>query len=288
VAEDGTMLKALLRQRHWQTYSNFCAQYDKVARTVDPHLVGSWPSRAQHHRWLSGALTGLPYPDHCRILEKMFPGWTATQLFEPCSPGALAPAGHGDEVIRRDVASELAGSYADLEAVFTTRAEFSSNVPVHKLFDKAQDIRAVGLSLNMLFQQYPDRKLLDQISEGTQLRCLFLDPDGDAIQARENEEGHTPGHLAMLGQLNLKIIRKVQERLPADAAGRVEIRLYDETVRFNITLIDQSLGIVQPYLPDARGVDSPTFVIRKKMPDVGLYRIFDHVFNSLWDRGKPA
>src|SRR5882762_10014990 len=33
VAEDGTMLKALLRQRHWQTYSTFCAQYDKVART---------------------------------------------------------------------------------------------------------------------------------------------------------------------------------------------------------------------------------------------------------------
>jgi len=288
VAEDGTMLKALLRQRHWQTYSTFCAQYDKVARTVDPHLVGSWPSRAQHHRWLSGSMTGLPYPDHCRILEKMFPGWTAAQLFEPYSADAVAQPSRNDDDATRDVQSQISGSYADLEAVFTTRAEFSSNVPVHKLFDKAQDIRAVGLSLNMLFQQYPDRKLLDQISEGTQLRCLFLDPDGDAIQARENEEGHTPGHLAMLGQLNLKIIRKVQERLPADARDRVEVRLYDETVRFNITLIDHGLCIVQPYLPDARGVDSPTFVIRKQTPDLGLYRIFEHVFNSLWERGKPT
>jgi hypothetical protein len=33
-------------------------------------------------RWLSGELKGLPYPDHCRVLEKMFPGWTIEQLFE--------------------------------------------------------------------------------------------------------------------------------------------------------------------------------------------------------------
>jgi uncharacterized protein DUF5919 len=282
------MLRALLRQRHWQTYSTFCAQYDKVARTVDPNLVGSWPSRAQQHRWLSGSMAGLPYPDHCRILEKMFPGWTADQLFAPFSGGALAQLDHTDDASRRESENEASGSYADLEAVFATRAEFNSNVPMHKLFDQAQDIRAAGLSLNMLFQQYPDRKLTDQISEGTRLRCLFLDPDGDAIKDRENEEGHTPGHLAMLGQLNLKIIRKVQERLPAEARDRVEVRLYDETVRFNITLIDHSLCIVQPYLPDARGVDSPTFVIRRKTPDLGLYRIFEHVYNSLWERGKPA
>lgn len=76
-------LKALLRQRHWQTYRTFCAEYDKVAETIDEDLVGTWPSRAQLHRWLSGDLKGLPYPDHCRILEGMFPGWTAEQLFTP-------------------------------------------------------------------------------------------------------------------------------------------------------------------------------------------------------------
>jgi hypothetical protein len=282
------MLRALLRQRHWQTYSTFCAQYDKVARSVDPSLVGSWPSRAQHHRWLSGSMTGLPYPDHCRILEKMFPGWTAVQLFEPYSDGAIAHADRADNASPRDSQYEISRSYADLEAVFTSRAEFGSNVPIHNLFDRAHDIRAAGLSLNMLFQQYPDRRLTDQVSEGTRLRCLFLDPNGDAIKVREDEEGHTRGHLSMLGQLNLKIIRKVRERLPAEARDRVEVRLYDETVRFNITLIDHSLCIVQPYLPDARGVDSPTFVIRKKTPDLGLYRTFEHVYNSLWERGKPA
>ncbi|MDQ7910206.1 hypothetical protein RB614_37495 [Phytohabitans sp. ZYX-F-186] len=57
-------------------------EYDKAARKIDPQLVGTWPSRAQLHRWLSGNLKGLPYPDHCRILEAMLPGHTAQQLFE--------------------------------------------------------------------------------------------------------------------------------------------------------------------------------------------------------------
>jgi hypothetical protein len=79
-------LKVLLREKHWQTYATFCKEYDKAAKVIDPDLVGSWPSRAQLHRWLSGELKGLPYPDHCRILEAMLPGWTAEQLFEECPP----------------------------------------------------------------------------------------------------------------------------------------------------------------------------------------------------------
>jgi hypothetical protein len=74
-------LKRLLKQRHWQTYETFCTEYDKVATSVDVNLVGSWPSRAQFHRWLSGALKGLPYPHHCRVLETMFPGRSAAELF---------------------------------------------------------------------------------------------------------------------------------------------------------------------------------------------------------------
>jgi len=76
-------LKHLIRQRHWQTYRTFCGEYDKAAKALDHELIGTWPSRAQLHRWLSGELKGLPYPDHCRILEAMFPGWAAADLFEP-------------------------------------------------------------------------------------------------------------------------------------------------------------------------------------------------------------
>src|SRR5215472_11435924 len=83
------LLKALLRERHWQNYATFCAEYDKVARRIDSNLVHTYPSRAQLHRWLTGALRSLPYADHCRVLEEMFPGWSATQLFQPSAPELL-------------------------------------------------------------------------------------------------------------------------------------------------------------------------------------------------------
>lgn len=89
MSERPILLKVLLRRRHWQRYGTFCAEYDKAARRVDDRLVGTWPSRAQLHRWLSGHLRGLPYPDHCRVLEQIFPGHTAEALFSPC-PDELA------------------------------------------------------------------------------------------------------------------------------------------------------------------------------------------------------
>jgi hypothetical protein len=87
------MLKVLLGQRHWQNYATFCAEYDKAARKLDTALAGTFPSRPQLHRWTSGALRGLPYPDHCRVLEEMFPGWTAEQLFQPATPDLLYSGG---------------------------------------------------------------------------------------------------------------------------------------------------------------------------------------------------
>jgi hypothetical protein len=76
------VLKVLLQHRHLQTHRAFCREYDKVAARADPTLRGGWPSKAQFYRWLSGDLVGLPYPDHCRILEGMFPDWKVDQLFQ--------------------------------------------------------------------------------------------------------------------------------------------------------------------------------------------------------------
>jgi hypothetical protein len=98
------LLRVLLRQNRWQQYATFCAQYDKAAKQIDADLAGSFPSRAQLHRWLTGSVRSLPYPDHCQVLEEMFPGWTAEQLFAKCPPHALpgsqrsqpAPGGHAD------------------------------------------------------------------------------------------------------------------------------------------------------------------------------------------------
>jgi len=97
-----TVLRELLRQRHWQTYATFCRQYDEAAHGIDPVLVGRWPSRGQFARWLSGDIKGLPHPDHCRVLEAMFSGRPVQELFTvpdrsrlpaPATVGNPAPSG---------------------------------------------------------------------------------------------------------------------------------------------------------------------------------------------------
>ncbi len=94
--QDTTLLKALLRQRYLQTYRAFCHAYDDAARRVNSTLVGTYPAERQFYRWVSGDMIGLPYSDHCSVLEAMFPGYTADQLFEPYEPAAdeLAAATH--------------------------------------------------------------------------------------------------------------------------------------------------------------------------------------------------
>jgi hypothetical protein len=88
-----THLKVLLQHRHWQTYETFEREYDRVAEAIGE---GPAPSRAQFHRWLSGDIKDLPHPRHIRVLEAMFPEWTAVQLFEDWQPDHAAPAGMVD------------------------------------------------------------------------------------------------------------------------------------------------------------------------------------------------
>lgn len=290
------LLQVLLRQRQWHRYGMFKAAYDKAARKIDNELSGTAPSRAQLHRWTAGELKRLPYTDHCRVLEGMFPGWSADQLFAPCPPEVLAgnaqnppprevngvaPKASGEDLVSP---AQLAG----VSAVFATRAEFSYTMPPQALFDEAAEIRAAGLSLNLICQSYPDQRLSRLIKNGTRLHCLFLDPDGEAIKAREREEGYTDRHLTTLTKLNIELLSRLRARLPEEAKDRLTVAVYDETIRFNIVLIDDTTCVMQPYLPQARGVDSPTFLLEKGAEGSGLYDTFEQVFNELSERSRPV
>jgi hypothetical protein len=277
-------LKSLLQQYHWQVYRTFCNEFDKAAKRVDQRLVGSWPSRAQLHRWLAGGVKGLPYPDHCRILEAMFPDWTAAQLFE--SVPEIRTELPADRPFDRPTPVVPPDTYSDVEAVFVTRSEFAAKMPPHKLFDGAADIRIAGLSLNMLCQQYADDGLRGLIEDGGVVHCLFLDPTGSAIAAREREEGHEPGQLSSLTALNIRILQRVGAGLTEAARDRLIIATYDEPIRFNIILVDRSIAIVQPYLHAARGITAPTMVIRRREATGGLFPIFEQTFAWLWERGS--
>jgi hypothetical protein len=284
------LLKTLLTQRHWQTYSTFCKEYDKAAKKVDPSLQGGWPSRAQLHRWLNGELKGLPYSGHCRVLEAMFPGRSAHELF--ATTAVEIPAQRTDPEPARSAGPDTAAcampQMADVTAVFSSRSAFSSAYPASLMFDDAKEINAAGLSLNILCQSYPDHQLRRLLDSGTRIRCLFLDPKGQAIRAREAEEGFTDSTLTTLTALNISMLTRLRDRLDTTSAQRLELHVYDKTIRFNLLIVDRALCVVQPYLPQARGVDSPTFVITDNTAAEGLFPIFDQVFRDMWERSKPV
>ena len=187
-----------------------------------------------------------------------------------------------------DIVQELvAERFADLVGVYPSRAAFSSALPPHVLFDGAHDVSIAGLSLNIIGQQYHEPRLRQLIESGCTMRCLFLDPSGNSIKSREREEDFRPGQLSMFTEMNMDILNRVRAKLPDDAQRRLQLRTYDQTVRFNIVLIDRRIGVVQPYMPGVRGVDSPTFVLRRLPSGHGLMPAFESVFHWLWERGKP-
>ena len=282
-----TLLAVLLDRRGLGRYGSFRPAYEKAARAIDPRLSGSVPSRAQFHRWTTGALRGLPYPDHCRVLEHMLTGYTAVQLLQPCPDHALpAPerAANGDAP-----AQSLAPlqAMAGVEAIFASRSEFAAQIKPQSLIDGAPSIRAAGLSLNLICQQLSDQYLTDVITAGAELTCLFLDPSGEAIGARESEEEYQPGFLSSLTRLNIDLLARLRDRLPAPAQDRLTIAVYDETIRFNILIAEGRACVVQPYLPRARGVDSPTLLIRPDTEPGSLYPVFEHVWDALAKRSTP-
>ena len=77
------LLKRLLRERHLHEYSAFAAEYQRRARELDILPLATPPAKQQYYRWVGGQVQNLPRGYHCAVLERMFPGWTARELFGP-------------------------------------------------------------------------------------------------------------------------------------------------------------------------------------------------------------
>jgi hypothetical protein len=245
--------------------------------------------------------------DEAEFAEMLTPllGWTVTadvvRSWESTSvpPGDVLvaaglvahAAGRGTSLGEREdtdiIGRLITDRFADLAEVYPTRAEFASTNAARDLLSGAGEIRVVGLSLNLICQQYGDQAVRALVEAGASLKCLFLDPAGAAIRSREAEEGYPIGHLSALTELNIQILlKRVRDRLDQALRDRVEIATYDQTVRFNILIVDNATCVMQPYLPDSRGIDSPTFVIRRRSSRSGLYTVFDQTFNSLWEQRR--
>lgn len=224
------------------------------------------------------SLAELPRSDGV-VAPRIIPAHAPVPGTHAVAPEAHAVAPEGDA---------HGHAYGDVTAVYATRSEFMSRMPPHALLDEVKDVRAAGLSLNLICHHYADNRLIELINRGTQMRCLFLDPHGEAIKDREREEGYPPGHLTSLTDLNIEnLLRRVRDRLDLNARPNLQIAVYDETIRFNVLLLDGRLCIAQPYMPEVRGVDSPTLVMRKRSGPEGLFTTFETLFDRLWQRAKP-
>ncbi|MGH3995166.1 MAG: hypothetical protein ACRDSN_22215, partial [Pseudonocardiaceae bacterium] len=97
-----TLLRELLRRRCLHHYREFCRAYDIAAATIDTKLVGGYPAEPQFHRWIYGETGELPHPGHCTVLEAMFPGYSARQLFEVTEPPEPTSPDNPDTAARDD------------------------------------------------------------------------------------------------------------------------------------------------------------------------------------------
>lgn len=78
--EDVTVpLKALLQERRLHAYSAFVDEYVRCAKEL--RVPQHAPAKTQYYRWVAGHVRDLPRAYHCQVLEYMFPGWTAEELF---------------------------------------------------------------------------------------------------------------------------------------------------------------------------------------------------------------
>ncbi|MGO4649773.1 hypothetical protein AB4305_33330 [Nocardia sp. 2YAB30] len=132
-----TVLKMLLTERHLKSHPDFLAAYDRCAAQLDPPIpTGHGPAKAQYYQWLSGRMIGLPRAYHCRVLEKMFPGWTVEGLFQMADsvPAATRPHKVG-----------LSGAEVQLEAFLGAEMTALGATLVYPTFElTAPSLNALG------------------------------------------------------------------------------------------------------------------------------------------------
>jgi hypothetical protein len=158
----------------------------------------------------------------------------SAQLFAPAPPDETM------DVEQQVAAETLVPQNADVIAVYPSRAEFAARVPPANLLAGARDVRAAGLSPNMICQQVPDQTLQQLIEDGAEFRCLFLTPQGQATRDREREEGHRPGRLSTLTELNMLMLTdRVRSRLSAKRVNASRwlhtTRQYDSILSWSTT-----------------------------------------------------
>ncbi|MFC5908607.1 SAV2148 family HEPN domain-containing protein [Streptacidiphilus monticola] len=199
-----------------------------------------------------------------------------------------------------DVVEELVGDrYADVIGVHVDRVRLLRHLPVEDLLVGARRLDAVGIGLGLLSQNFTGRRFVQLADSGCRVRLLFLNPASSALRRRERELGLGRGELGKTVETGIMHARRVRARVRD--SGAFEIRVYDEFPRFTAYLVDgdgaDGLGVVQPYLRQARGIESPVLVLRGRpaaplrdgrAPEAGLFQTYQDEFEGMWADSRPV
>jgi hypothetical protein len=97
----------LLAERHLTRHADFLTAYDRCAAQLDPPIPpGYGPAKTQYYQWLSGRMIGFPRDYHCRVLVRMFPGWTVEGLFQMADSASVATRSHEADPPAADIELE--------------------------------------------------------------------------------------------------------------------------------------------------------------------------------------
>jgi hypothetical protein len=266
------VLKMLLQQRHLQTHSTFCREYDRVAAGIDPTLRGGWPSKAQFYRWLAGDLVGLPYADHCRILEGMFPDWKVDQLFqahddgiefvpEPSTPKAATPTIRPIPSIGGSASSDQLGKEAGISNLWPRTSPAVLDDLVGRVNGAREEITVFGLSRNF-YAKDDMLPLFEAKASEIPVTFYVMDPYCDSRRDRYRVE---PVEAAMEdpARYTREILRPLldasQRIIPTTPSAGMRIFTFNFPCSFAIEKIDRSCRVML-YGHGKRGTEGPMLV----------------------------
>jgi tetratricopeptide (TPR) repeat protein len=149
--EPNTLLKWLC-DRERLTYRKFNERFTGIG----VKLFGRNPNNPtcgepQFRRWTGGKLRGLPNPEACAILEAMFPGYSAEQLFGPPSAAVDPQARAYDLDLEERIGMTARDAHEDADA--TATASISDTT--------LDEIRDEVLSLARVYHSLPPLKAFE-------------------------------------------------------------------------------------------------------------------------------
>jgi hypothetical protein len=274
-------LKVLLQQRHLHTHSTFCREYDRVATEIDRTLRGGWPSKAQFYRWLSGDLVGLPYADHCRILEGMFPGWKVDQLFQAHDgeiafvpePSKLQTAAPTVRPIPLTVSSDQCVD--QVVAFYPHRADTPKHLWMDLLVGAQQDIDLFANASLFLPEQNPEAIdiLKKKAATGVKVRVLLGDPGHPAMELRGREE-------RLFEAIPSRIKMALAYYRPLVGVDGIDFRLHGTSLYNSIFRYDDQM-LVNQHIYGTYGYIAPILHLRR-VAGADLFETYMKSFELVW------